>query len=292
MHTIYKIINKINNKLYIGQSKAPNGRWRNHKSSAQRVKNGAKLGDASIQVIHIAMAKHGIENFEFVALEELDTQVEANEREKYLVEYYDSLKSGYNSVPGGKVVSGFDHPAYGKPGPWLGKKRSKETCEKISKAKKGKFKRHTGHFQKGQESWNKGIQVSEESKHKMSESQKLVPNHPGKFQKGCVPWIAGKNQTEEAKIKCSEANRGKHLSPATEFKKGHKHSEESKKRMSESSKGQNAWNKKEFKQEELEQMKTLRERGFLYKEIGAIFNCSGQVISRCLKNNNQDKKDG
>lgn len=103
MHYIYVITNVVNGKRYIGQSKDVRQRWRYHKSASKNPK----------QVIHYAIAKHGIEAFELDILEELDTQKEANECEKYWIEHYDSLKNGYNSVPGGKAVSGRDHPMYG-----------------------------------------------------------------------------------------------------------------------------------------------------------------------------------
>jgi len=102
-HLIYKITNKINTKCYIGQSVNVSTRWRDHKSSAEFVKNGRKtIKDNGIQVIHLAMAKHGIESFEFKIIEEVDTQDQANDKEAYWILYYDSFgKGGYNCTPGG-----------------------------------------------------------------------------------------------------------------------------------------------------------------------------------------------
>lgn len=99
---IYKITNKINGKIYIGQARDVRLRWRSHKSSASMVKEGRKKrGDNGIQVIHLAIAKYGIENFTFEIIEEVDTLDEANERETYWVSYYDSYHNGYNLTLGG-----------------------------------------------------------------------------------------------------------------------------------------------------------------------------------------------
>ena len=76
-----------------------------------------------------------------------------------------------------------------------------------------------------------GYKFSEESKRKMSESQKgkqAGKNHP----------LYGKHHTEESKRKNSEAHKGK-----IPWNKGKKASEEVKRKMSEAQKGRVAWNK-------------------------------------------------
>ena len=60
-HYIYKITNLINGKIYVGKSKNPKVRWRQHKSHSK--KRNTKL--------YYAMRKYGIENFIFEVLEEL-----------------------------------------------------------------------------------------------------------------------------------------------------------------------------------------------------------------------------
>lgn len=99
---IYKITNKINRKCYIGQSGKIRDRWVNHKRASQLVKSGQKtLKDSGIQVIHCAIAKHGIENFVFQIIEEVDSLDQANDRETYWVGHYDSYHNGYNCTHGG-----------------------------------------------------------------------------------------------------------------------------------------------------------------------------------------------
>jgi len=101
----------------------------------------------------------------------------------------------------------------GKNNPNYGRKRSEETKKKISESQKGR-KKH-----------------SEETRKKLSEANK-GKNNPN----------YGKKFSEEHRKKISEALKGKKRSEETikrmsEVQKGRKHSEESKKKMSESQKG-------------------------------------------------------
>lgn len=90
----------------------------------------------------------------------------------------------------------------------------------------------------------KGRKLSEETKHKMSESKKGKSNP----HKGHPAWNKGKKISDEARQKISAAMKGKHASPNTEFKKGQKawnkgkaHSEETRQKMKE------AWIKRKQK---------------------------------------------
>ena len=90
----------------------------------------------------------------------------------------------------------------------------------------------------------KGRKLSEETKHKMSESKKGKPNP----HKGHPAWNKGKITSEEQKVKISTTMKGKHNSPNTEFKKGQEawnkgktHSEETRQKMKE------AWIKRKQK---------------------------------------------
>ena len=86
-HYIYKITNILNEKIYIGKSKKPKVRWRQHKSHS-KVKN-TKL--------YYAMRKYGVENFVFEIIEEC-FEHKVNEREMY---YVSLLKPYYNMTNGG-----------------------------------------------------------------------------------------------------------------------------------------------------------------------------------------------
>lgn len=86
---IYKYENKINHKIYIGQTNNLDRRMQEH-----------KYGHAyQVSLIEQAIKKYGIENFTIEILEETEN---FNEREKYWINYYNSYKPyGYNICEGG-----------------------------------------------------------------------------------------------------------------------------------------------------------------------------------------------
>lgn len=89
---IYIIRNKINNKVYIGQTtQTINIRFTNHKM-ASRTGEDTKF--------YRAMRKYGEENFYPEQLEEVEVK-DLNDRERYWIKYYDSYYNGYNSTLGG-----------------------------------------------------------------------------------------------------------------------------------------------------------------------------------------------
>lgn len=90
--SIYIIKNKINNKVYIGQTtQTINIRFTNHKM-ASRTGEDTKF--------YRAIRKYGENNFYIELLEEVEIK-NLNEREKYWIKYYDSYYNGYNSTLGG-----------------------------------------------------------------------------------------------------------------------------------------------------------------------------------------------
>lgn len=92
MGYIYKITNKINQKVYIGQTiQTPSQRWYHHLTDA-------KLG--SDLKFHRALRKYGRENFTKDIIEEVEDEL-LNDREIYWISFYDSYEDGYNSTLGG-----------------------------------------------------------------------------------------------------------------------------------------------------------------------------------------------
>lgn len=91
---IYIIKNKINNKVYIGQSVDIMCRWYAHRNSAK-----GKSQD-SYTKIHTAMNKLGIDNFYIEILEECEYS-KLDEREIYWINFFNSYKNGYNMTLGG-----------------------------------------------------------------------------------------------------------------------------------------------------------------------------------------------
>ncbi len=97
---IYLIKNKINGKVYVGQSLHPQQRFKEH------CYNNVN------SIIHKAIKKYGRENFEFVVLEK--NVLNYNEREKYWINFYNSIvPHGYNITEGGEnppVLKGICNP--------------------------------------------------------------------------------------------------------------------------------------------------------------------------------------
>ena len=92
---IYKIINNLNNKVYIGQTiQKPIERFYQH---------CARKCDKNVlnMVIHKAIFKYGKNNFTFEIIEEVPKE-QLNEREEYWIKYYNSYINGYNSTKGGQ----------------------------------------------------------------------------------------------------------------------------------------------------------------------------------------------
>lgn len=107
---IYKIINTINNKIYIGQT------INNLKVRMHQHKYGKCLK------LKAAFQKYGYENFIIKPIVRCSSIEEMNHREQLCIKLYKSQINGYNLTSGGEN----------------GKKHSTETLEKIKKALTGK----------------------------------------------------------------------------------------------------------------------------------------------------------
>lgn len=88
---IYKITNRINSKVYIGQSIRPvEKRFQRH------------ISDAINNVIdtHFARAirKYGANNFDVEVIDTAQTQDELTTKEQYWIKYYNSTEVGYNET--------------------------------------------------------------------------------------------------------------------------------------------------------------------------------------------------
>lgn len=130
---IYRYLNTINNKLYIGQTTDIVNRKSKHKGCSRTVKNK----------FYNAVRKYGWNNFEFSILIEIeaDTIEECSERLDFLefiyIALYDSYNNGYNSTPGGHTPRGMkrsdSYREYCK-----NRTYSKETRQRMSIAAKNK----------------------------------------------------------------------------------------------------------------------------------------------------------
>ncbi len=95
---IYKIENKINNKIYIGQSIDIMHRWDQHKMDAFNESLTQKYRSA----LYSAIRKYGLQNFKFEIIEQCN-KTDLNIREIYWIKYYNSNNPnfGYNLTSGG-----------------------------------------------------------------------------------------------------------------------------------------------------------------------------------------------
>ncbi len=226
MNVIYKIINLVNDKFYVGSTNNKKVRFRSHRKLLKQNRHHCKH-------LQAAWNKYGEEKFKFVVVEEVGVDRVLSEVEDlYLKEHVGQdycYNSGYSSkapwrnapkekTPNfGKVVSDgqkqkisetlksfyaedyFNHPR-------VGKSHSEETKAKISASKLANPSKY----------WL-GKERSEETKQKISEAQSGQPK------------ASGRKLTEEGRRKMMEniaAGRShKHWT-------GRTHSEESKAKMS------------------------------------------------------------
>lgn len=118
--TIYKITCVDNQKVYIGQtSETIEKRFARHMGYQK---------DDSDTKFYRAVRKYGRDSFRIEAIDYADSQEELDQKEKYYIDYYDSVKKGYNSKDsigkcGGDTLSSHQN--------------IKEIKEKIRKSKLG-----------------------------------------------------------------------------------------------------------------------------------------------------------
>ena len=90
---IYKATNKVNNKVYIGQTKHSLETRKNR--HLQLAKKGVKTH------FYEAIRKYGEDNFEWEIICSAKDKKTLNELETYYITKYNSIKNGYNMVDGG-----------------------------------------------------------------------------------------------------------------------------------------------------------------------------------------------
>ena len=86
---IYKIYNNFDSKVYVGQTtRLLDRRWKQHLYSVKKNLDSFH--------IHRAMKAHGIENFQIEQIDTAQSREELNSKEIYWINFYDSVKNGYN----------------------------------------------------------------------------------------------------------------------------------------------------------------------------------------------------
>lgn len=91
MSFIYKITNKVNNKVYIGETnRTIDIRWRQHKNRAEDISNK--------EYLYCAIRKYGIENFEIEEIDVCPPEERFALETKYILAYNSLAPNGYNLV--------------------------------------------------------------------------------------------------------------------------------------------------------------------------------------------------
>lgn len=175
--TIYLLTNKINNKIYVGQT------WSVLKNRMGRDGKGY----SNSTYLYYAIQKYGANNFEYKMLAFCEDQLSADKAEAVYIIIYDSKnhKIGYNIKDGGSAG-----------------KHSEDTKVKISN---------------NNACYWKGKSISDATKLKLSEAmsgRELTPEHKAKvietLQSGA---FKDHHHSEESKDKISKSNTGRKLSP-------------------------------------------------------------------------------
>lgn len=120
---VYKIVNDVNGKVYIGQTYLPlKRRLKRHIHFALHEKKSENVKFAR------AIRKYGPEHFQAEQIEICEDQKQLDEREWYWIQYYNAVEEGYNSKNckgkcGGDTLT--NHP------------NREDICKRISKQKMG-----------------------------------------------------------------------------------------------------------------------------------------------------------
>ena len=188
-YKIYAHINKINGKIYIGQTcrKNVNQRWRNGKGYINNI------------AFYRAIKKYGWDNFEHKILFDGLSKEEADAKETELIALYDSKnpEHGYNLTDGGQGTNGYQMP--------------EERKRQISESQKGRlltdeWKQHISEAVRGENHPFWGKQLSDKHRRHLSEAHMGNKSYGG---------MQGKKHTEETKRRMSESHKGHKLSDET-----------------------------------------------------------------------------
>lgn len=174
---LYKITNKINGKIYIGQTtRSLNVRWNEHKRDFKKL--DTKLSRA--------VKKYGIENFTIEEIEKCQDLKSLNKKETLLIKEYNTIKNGYNIRIGGE-----NSP------------RSKETRKKISQKLKGKkqTKEHVQNMIKART----GIKPKSIEKY-LGNKNKLGKKHTYLFKEKCRKRMLNNNFSRKKPVRCLNNN--------------------------------------------------------------------------------------
>lgn len=203
MHTsvaIYKIVNALNGRMYIGQSVNPTYRAKRHFWKS----NGC------VKLRH-AIEKYGRDNFSFSVLCWCVDKLEANEVEELLIALGDTRVNGYNIAPGGFGTGA------GKDNPFFGKSHTNEIKAKLAAKKLGKPMAATTREKIANANRNRTMSEATKDKLRAREKSALCSVRTAAANKArvwseeskakLVAYNTGRKMSEEAKAKIAAANK-------------------------------------------------------------------------------------
>lgn len=227
--TIYKVTNRVNGKIYIGQT------VRTLEIRKSKHLHGYKVNP--LCCFHRAIRKHGPDAFIWETIYLCLSRAEADAKEREFIRFFGcKAPAGYNMTDGGEGNTG--------------RSPSQEVRAKISQKLKGY--KHSDEMKARLSKAKKGQRKSDETRAKMSASQ-MGKTHSDETRAklsavnmGHKPWNVGKPVSEEMKARISKALTGKpgtflgrkhtpetreKISAAQRGRKGRPHSAESKEKM-------------------------------------------------------------
>lgn len=190
MGIVYKVLNKTNGKVYIGQTvQKLLRRWNSHIS---RMNNGSQT------YIHNAMRKYGVDNFEITEVFSHPAKLWLDRAEKFWIELFKSNQKefGYNLTDGGEGTTGWvpSEEWRAKRSKYMtGRKPTDETKEKLSLALTGR--KFTKESIEKRSASRRGKKLSPESVENIRQAVILrnKQNNPDrglKFDKRRNKWVA------------------------------------------------------------------------------------------------------
>ena len=107
MYRVYKIINNVNDKVYIGITcQTLNQRLRKHLEDKRKGKH--------TQALYNAMQKYPDASWSIHLIEDNIKDEDIDSKERYYIQLYDSYNNGYNCTIGGRILLNRDNPSSDK----------------------------------------------------------------------------------------------------------------------------------------------------------------------------------
>lgn len=212
---IYRLTNKVNGKMYHGQTikENINDRWIKYKNL--NCKGQPKL--------YNALKKYGWDNFLAETINATpQNQKQLDDLEIFYISEFDSFHNGYNSNEGGHGGKLSEETKRKISNSLKGKPRSKEAIRKFIKTRTGSHhseetKRKMSNVVKGEKSYMFGKHMSDETKKKISNALINIPR-PNKVKRKISESSLGKHHSIETKLKMSKTRKGIPCSEETKRK--------------------------------------------------------------------------